>query len=400
MKEKSIYIISATYPFGKGEEFVKKELKELSKHFEAIYLFPLNGSGEQRWLPNNVSLNLALTKTSRSVPSRLYFENLILILKALWIEFFKAGRKGYILSTLRTQINSLLQAKILSVVFESERMDKLAPCYSVWMDDGALMLSILHVEKKVKKFTFRLHGYDLFDERRSGNYMPFRCFNFKHAAKIFVLSKAGLDYLTKKNIYPEKLIVNYSGVYDNGDNSLNSNSEFTIVSCSNVIPIKRLDKIISTISLLDFKVKWIHFGDGENMMEIRALASSLPSNVSYELPGYVNNEKIIEFYKNTPVNIFLHLSDTEGLGMAIVEAQSFGIPAVAVNVGGVAEVVNEQTGILVSKEDAPEKIAQKIRILRLGEMNTESYRKGVKTLWKQKFSSVENYQYFYEKLME
>ena len=230
--------------------------------------------------------------------------------------------------------------------------------------------------------------------------MPFRCFNFKHAFKVFVLSKAGYDYLKPKNLYLEKLLVNYSGLYDYGVNRLDNTSKFTIVSCSNVIEIKRIDKIIQTLVLLDFPVKWVHFGDGEKMEEIKNMASLLPISVEYEFRGYVKNENIIEFYQKEPVNLFLHLSDTEGLGMAIVEAQSFGIPAIATNVGGVKEVVNNQTGVLISPTASPFVIAEEIKRFKISEMNATSFRSRVKAEWKEKFDAEKNYKYFYEKLME
>ncbi len=183
-------------------------------------------------------------------------------------------------------------------------------------------------------------------------------------------------------------------------NVLDPDSKFTIVSCSNVIAIKRIDKIISALAQLDFPVKWVHFGDGEQMEEMKKLATSLPANIEYELKGYVKNESIIEYYKTKSVNMFLHLSDTEGLGMAIVEAQSFGIPAIANDVGGVKEVVNERTGVLISASHVSEKIANEIVRFKSSAMNTVVYRNGVKEAWRERFNSEKNYHNFYEKLIE
>jgi glycosyltransferase involved in cell wall biosynthesis len=387
MQSKVIYIISATYPFDKGEEFLRKELGDLSK---------------QRWMPDNAELNLSLATTSRAVPKKYFITNAFRLLKIFSAELLNSNRQFFIISNWRYLANSFLQAKILSEKFinEVKQSDEEAYFYSVWMDDGALMLSILKEENKINKFVFRLHGYDLFDERRPGNYMPFRYFNFKNAHRIFILSKAGYDYLIPKNIFPEKLLVNYSGLYDHGMNPFDPNAVFTIVSCSNVIAIKRIDKIINVLSLLSFPVKWVHFGEGEKMEEIKKQASTLPSNIQYEFKGHVENEEIVHFYKSIPVNLFIHLSDTEGLGMAIVEAQSFGIPAIAVNVGGVSEVVNDKTGVLISQTTSEKAIAEEIIKMKSGNFNTELYRQGVKKCWEQNFNAEKNYQYFYQKLIK
>jgi glycosyltransferase involved in cell wall biosynthesis len=42
------------------------------------------------------------------------------------------------------------------------------------------------------------------------------------------------------------------------------------------------------------------------------------------------------------------LSESEGVPVSIMEAQSFGIPVIATNVGGTSEIVNERVGILLS----------------------------------------------------
>jgi glycosyltransferase involved in cell wall biosynthesis len=400
MIPQTLYIISASYPYGNGEEFMSKEIKELSNYFSKIYLFPLKAIGDKRSLPDNVILNISLASERKNINKKEFFFNSFLLLKILGVEFFKSDKKRFVISNLRELANSILQAKLLSKVFVEQIHDMNSCFYSVWMDDGALMLSILKRENKIKKFVFRLHGYDLFDERRIGGYMPFRYFNFMNAHRIFVLSKAGYDYLIKKNIFREKLLINYSGVYDNGTNPFNPTAIFTIVSCSNVINIKRLDKIIEVLSLIDFPVHWVHFGDGELLDNIKQKAVLLPAQITCSFKGHVRNDELLMFYRSVSVNLFIHLSDTEGLGMAIVEAQSFGIPALAVNVGGVSEVVNEETGILVSLTTSIYDIAESVKIFKMSNKNAVQYRLSVRENWKKVFDAHTNYAYFYKKLLE
>ena len=45
-------------------------------------------------------------------------------------------------------------------------------------------------------------------------------------------------------------------------------------------------------------------------------------------------------------------SDNEGTPVSLIEAAAAGLPAVATDVGGVREVVGEETGILVPRGDA------------------------------------------------
>ena len=67
--------------------------------------------------------------------------------------------------------------------------------------------------------------------------------------------------------------------------------------------------------------------------------------------GFQDNEKIMDFYRNNPIDIFINVSTNEGVPVSIMEAISFGIPIIATNVGGTNEIViNNITGWLVDKD--------------------------------------------------
>ena len=62
-------------------------------------------------------------------------------------------------------------------------------------------------------------------------------------------------------------------------------------------------------------------------------------------------------------DVFVHCSDHEGLGMAIMEAMGAGLPVVASRVGGVPDLVLEgETGFMIPPDDV-EKYAEKILLL-------------------------------------
>ena len=62
-------------------------------------------------------------------------------------------------------------------------------------------------------------------------------------------------------------------------------------------------------------------------------------------------------------DVFVHCSDHEGLGMAIMEAMGAGLPVVASRVGGVPDLVREgETGFMIPPDDV-EKYAEKVLLL-------------------------------------
>jgi len=62
-------------------------------------------------------------------------------------------------------------------------------------------------------------------------------------------------------------------------------------------------------------------------------------------------------------DVFVHCSDSEGLGMAIMEAMGAGLPVVASRVGGVPDLVREgETGFMIPPHDVG-RYAKKILLL-------------------------------------
>ena len=52
----------------------------------------------------------------------------------------------------------------------------------------------------------------------------------------------------------------------------------------------------------------------------------LHGNIKVDLMGNLPHEKVMSFYKDYAVNLFVNVSKSEGLPVSIMEAVSFGIP--------------------------------------------------------------------------
>ena len=66
--------------------------------------------------------------------------------------------------------------------------------------------------------------------------------------------------------------------------------------------------------------------------------------VNVDVPGWVDSEGLTELYRHC--GAFVHIGE-EDFGISMVEAQSAGLPVLAVNLGGAADIVGEQTGLLL-----------------------------------------------------
>ena len=353
---KKIIIISQKYPFGNGENYMERELHFFAQSYDEVVLLPLHPTGVSRDLNPNIQLSTFFKNKSTTVNKSILFKNLGFILSILWLEFRKTKVKGYFLKQLKK-----IAAQLVSVIEDMERFkreilieeNRSANFYSVWMDESALMLAMLKKKGLISDFVFRLHGYDLYDERREGHYMPFRYFCFQQAKSIFIVSKAGKDYLQAKNLFSSKLITNYSGLYDQGLNpKVDKNEELVICSCSNLIPLKRVHKIAEVIATLPFRVKWIHLGDGSEKDRIKVITDQFPSHIYVDFRGQVSHAEVMKCYTTEPIDVFVHVSETEGLPLSLVEAMSAGIPIIATDAGGTNEIVNDENGVLLAVDFA------------------------------------------------
>lgn len=403
---KKLIVVSELYPFGLSEVFVGREISVLSSFFDEITIFPQNSSAQVRSFPHpNITLDTTLAKARvvRPVYSQVLFSSFYLVGNVFFTELFRSKRPFFVLCCSRFLLYKILKILFLSREFlKAQGKQQTNSCYySIWMDDGALMLALLKDQKKIPNFFIRLHGFDLFDERREGNYMPFRAYIFKHATKISVQTKEAYDYLIKKGLYPEKIEIHRQGVFDCGINPFDLILPLKIVSCSNLYKSKRVDLLIEAFANVTIPVDWIHFGDGPEYAALVEQAKQLPSNIQWKFAGRVPNESILEHYKDHPVHLFILLSETEG-GVPVVlqEAASFGIPLLGNAVGGIPEIVNKETGFLLDKNCTADEISHFLNQYPESRFMSSSFREGVRGYWQANFEAVRNYTELYHGLFK
>ncbi len=400
-KKKVLNIISNKFPYGLGEQFFEAEVTKMAECFDEVVLFPLDKDGELRNLPQNVFVNDVLNQVDKNLGEKQIFSCLWLIFKILGIELLKSNKRSFIFKKMKWWMTSIAYCKSLGVAYEQE-IDKSKDNhhYSFWMNDGALLLSILKSKKKISGFDFRVNGYDIFEERHEGGYMPFRYFNYKNVNHVYILSTVALNHLKNIGYKTQKLTYAPYGIHTQGLNQIEESNTIQMVSCANMIPLKRIDKTIAALKLItDKNIHWTHFGEGHLREELEAQVKDLPSNISVDFKGHIPNTAIIDLYKNHSVNLFIHTSETEGLGMAIIEAQSFGIPAVVIGVGGVLDIVTNETGVVLQPDAQGPEIAKAIRKVIDGEMNSQNYRAVIQKQCMRVFDAEKNYAALYTEML-
>ena len=282
------------------------------------------------------------------------------------------------------------------------RSSEVSACavYSYWFNLPAVVGSFLYfwLKKKIPnaRFVSRAHGGDLYFERSALNFLSHRELLLEAAFGVYPCSEYGARYLRQR--YPQyasKIRPAHLGTRDLGVAPWNGGMDYSIVSCSNVIPLKRVDLIFDVARALlsrGLGARWVHFGDGSELPKIMAAARESGLQEKMEFRGRVPNSEVLDFYKNNTVGLFINLSMTEGLPVSIIEAMSFGIPVIATDVGGSSEIVDNSVGMLVRSDEGAESVAKKaIELMSLEKSEYKRLRERARAKWESAFNCEKNY---------
>lgn len=205
--------------------------------------------------------------------------------------------------------------------------------------------------------------------------------------RIFSISANGCELLKQqgfKNVSLFRLGVNRSFEF----NSQKENSGL-IVSCSSVDDNKRVIDIARAISnIRDKSIEWVHFGGGIRENKLREWCDSMmPANIQYRINGVTPHEEIMKFYADNNPTLFINLSYVEGIPVSIMEAFSYGIPALATDVGATNELVkNQYNGYLIERDYNIDDVTGIIeQHLNLTNGEIVCYRKNAEETWKDEY---------------
>ena len=368
-----LILITAYYPYNQSETFVEQELLYLAQSFEVTIISRTNQIKTTREVPNNVKVV--------NFPSKISFINNLLFILQLIFTKYDVLKSLYHFEKneaerLNVNLNFKLKKKIVHDAIKSlyfshqledfikEQKFPLPPIlYSYWMGNDALGVALCPI-KTVK--IAKIHGGDLFFDRKPLHYQTFQQFKLNHLDRLYFVSDKGKEYWEQTIGKSDKLEVCKLSTPVQFFLEPNENrSEKLIVSCANIIPLKRLDFMVKALAQVkNISFKWVHFGDGTERKTIEQLAQQElgnKPNIQFEFKGRLPNAEILNYYIQNSSDLFIHTSETEGgCPVAIQEAISFGIPVIAVDAGGVGEVVSEKNGFLLPINATPEEFAQQI----------------------------------------
>lgn len=394
-----VFILTVGFPYGEGETFLEEEIRYWAARPDCkVTLLPFSKADTCREVPANIAVkdwlcwrhHRLLKHMVLSLGSRLFWREVLVEGKWRAVRHFRSCGAAVALSLwVRDQLrqHGIPQGALL---------------YSYWFDIQAYGAALYAQQRHDITLITRTHRFDLYKEYRPGGYMPLKDFLAKAFQRIYTISEEGKEYLL--STYPvdaHRVKVARLGTAQHAIQQ-GYPEAFHLLSCSAIRPVKQLHKLVEALSLIpsSFPVRWTHLGSGTLHATIEQYAAqklgSKP-HIQYEFLGQLQNEEVIRYYQEHGVSCFVNCSQSEGVPVSIMEAQSFGIPVIAPNVGGMAELITEATGILLPAEFTVEQLAEAIQSIT--KFHTPATRECIVQHWASYYDASHNYPRFIEEVL-
>jgi glycosyltransferase involved in cell wall biosynthesis len=410
-----LVFLTSNFPFGGREPFIETEINFLADAFDKITIVPYLTHETRRQLPNNVELDTSFAKLRRSGRMRALKS---IFVAATSIEFyaeilarpltlFQPAALKRLLVYLEVAIRTKKWAENFLRSYSDEEIGKTI-FYSYWQSAQVFGISMVKRRQPQLLLVTRAHRGDLYEDTHKPNYLPFRRSTHRGLNRLFAISEQAKHYVSEK--YPwcrDRTEVSRLGIEDkNFINSASTDGIFRLLTCAGIVPRKRIDLFFRGLRIFaeqnpNISLEWQHYGGGEGEEQLKKIIDEKPvANLNAKLHGQVVNTRVLGHFQSQPVDVFASVSASEGIPVSIMEAISYGVPAIATDVGGTAEIVSDENGVLLDANPSPEQIAAAIGSVWQASQQGNELRQGARRAWERDFNATANYQRFTERLGE
>jgi N-acetyl sugar amidotransferase len=419
--KKILGIVVTDYPYGNGELFLYDELKETSKQFDQILIIipavPENKKNTKQLfeLPSNVFV-LPIHNTYT------LFDKVFSFLRIGPLKFYSLVRtatKQYGVPFSWGMVKIFMSYEAKEHQFRKKLWRELKKggytrqqlvLYSYWLTEYTYALS--NLKKKFPNFHVytRAHGWDVYFERHTPAYLPFRKRIIPILDGTFTVSWDAKNYLVQKlNINEDKIEIGRLGVAGFERNTLiRKKGKLNILTIAFISPVKNLELLIDSLSEVPdrLEINWFHIGNGngddyaDKIMAYARQMLDTKANINYHFLGGFSSNQIRDFLQKNSVDLLINTSHSEGLPVSMMEAISAGIPIVGPSIGGIPEIVSNGVNgyLLSSKPDAEEIVKTLLHYDSCGEDEIDKMRTNAYNIWELEFNSQTNYAGFASRL--
>src|SRR5690606_21700072 len=252
------------------------------------------------------------------------------------------------------------------------------------------------------------HGFDVYPERHKPPYIALQHFAIRSADNVFPVSEHGRASLAARHPReaPKLEVMRLGTVMPAGCSVSSADGVLRVLTCSRLEEVKRVGLAVRALGAFaerwpQLPVEWTHIGDGAERESIENAAERLlPVSVKWVIRGVLPNASVREHYLESPVDVLLNVSSSEGVPVSMMEALSFGVPVVGTSVGGVPEIIDANTGILLPPDPTAEQIAEALHHFTERSTSVKRMRCAAREQWRTRFDGDRNFTEFVHRLLE
>ena len=387
-------LITDAFPLGSITEtaFVVPEIEALAKAFARVIVIPTTALGPADAIPLPPNVEICRDWVESPLWRQKWRRALYLFTPGLWR---RCGSPRTFTNLTFTAASIAFERWFLHRFIKGDLDLKDTVIETFWFDFPTAALG--HMRKHIPslRYVSRAHGHDIYTDRA----LKPRAEAIDQSQGIYCVSGFGADYL--KKLFPgsadkihsapigcTKLLPAHMAA---GHKS--TDRQLTFMSIARVAPGKGVGRILEMLRKLavarpSTSIRWIHIGDGPLMSVLKSATGSITeTNLSVELRGTRHNPEVQRMLTAEPIDWMMLLSDSEGLPISLCEGMAYGIPAIATDVGGVSQLVDDDCGLLLPPDCTPEEFVRGLLPYLDSDVRMDSLRRGAFEKWKRHFNA-------------
>ena len=396
-----LILLTSSFPYGRGETFLANEISYLQAAFDEVVIISNDTGGEAR---HQMPVGVTCMRVAYELSSADWLRGASALLDSEPREELRRIHEAYSLPITRlvrnTVFASWVKAKKFSRIIRrlaEERSGDRIYAYSYWANDMALAVAVARARRWVHVGVCRAHAWDVYFERSVAGFLPFRRYLAENLDHYCFVSNDGLAYSRAREGCDHPSLGHARlGTEPVAAEPLANRNPFVLISCSDMIPLKRVERIAEALERMRRPITWIHIGDGPARSSVERMVSRLPQTIRVELAGSLSNSQVLNTYRRRRPSVFISLSQSEGMPVVIMEAMSAGVPVVATAVGGIPEMVlHRQNGLLLKPDpDVADVCAAIEKVAEMPESDYRGYASAAWATWNVYFNAEINYPRF------
>lgn len=159
-------------------------------------------------------------------------------------------------------------------------------------------------------------------------------------------------------IVPNPISEELTSILDSPRPERGNSSTINIVAMSRLVRGKGFEQVIKALPVLGKNYQLFIAGEGAIQEELSNLASSIEVSEQVHFTGWLASKEKFELLSKA--DVFCLPSKNDSFGMVFIEAMACRLPVVALDFGGVSDVVKHMNSGVLIDDDAPQAIAEGI----------------------------------------